>query len=398
MDWEEFEKHKPFAGDKKPSMLRRRVGHDYESRRIYLITMTVEGRLPLLGTLVGDADAPEGSSNAPRVVLSPLGEQVRDCWLSIERHYPDIKVLATMVMPDHLHGILFVQKKTDYHLGTVIKGFKIGCNKLYRQSFLSISSSHSSLPISPSSQSSFSSQSSHSLSHSSLPISSSQSSMLQHCCSKGNSKGNSEGNSEGSIKGNGKGNGKENDRSHGYLWARNYNDHILEGPGELERWFSYLRDNPRRLSIRRAHPDFFRVCFGVKHAGQVYSAIGNRFLLSYPEKLQVQCSRSLTDEQITQTVEQMLAKARRGVVLVSPAISKGEQAVMRAALDACLPLIFLTPWGFNEFSRPGHQYYEACAQGHFLILAPWPHENQRIPLTRDMCMALNVMAAAVANG
>ena len=94
----------------------------------------------------------------------------------------------------------------------------------------------------------------------------------------------------------------------------------------------------------------------------------------------------------------MLAKARRGVVLVSPAISKGEQAVMRAALDACLPLIFLTPWGFNEFSRPGHQYYEACAQGHFLILAPWPHENQRIPLTRDMCMALNAMAAAVANG
>ena len=358
MDWEEFEKHKPFAGDKKPSMLRRRVGHDYESRRIYLITMTVEGRLPLLGTLVGDADAQEGSSNAPRIVLSPLGEQVRDCWLSIERHYPDIKVLATMVMPDHLHGILFVQKKTDYHLGTVIKGFKIGCNKLYRQS--------------------------------SLPISSSQSSMLQHCCSKGNGEGNSKENSEG--------NGKENDRSHGYLWARNYNDHILEGPGELERWFSYLRDNPRRLSIRRAHPDFFRVCFGVKHAGQVYSAIGNRFLLSYPEKLQVQCSRSLTDEQITQTVEQMLAKARRGVVLVSPAISKGEQAVMRAALDACLPLIFLTPWGFNEFSRPGHQYYEACAQGHFLILAPWPHENQRIPLTRDMCMALNAMAAAVANG
>ena len=166
----------------------------------------------------------------------------------------------------------------------------------------------------------------------------------------------------------------------------------------MERWFSYLRDNPRRLSIRRAHPDFFRVCFGVKHAGQVYSAIGNRFLLSYPEKLQVQCSRSLTDEQIAQTVEQMLAKARRGVVLVSPAISKGEQAVMRAALDACLPLIFLTPWGFNEFSRPGHQYYEACAQGHFLILAPWPHENQRIPLTRDMCVALNAMAAAVANG
>ena len=91
----------------------------------------------------------------------------------------------------------------------------------------------------------------------------------------------------------------------------------------------------------------------------------------------------------------MLAKARSGTVLVSPAISKGEQAVMRAVLDAHLPLIFLTPWGFNAFSRPGHQYYEACAEGRFLILAPWEHQNQRLPLTRDMCLQLNAMTAAI---
>lgn len=68
---------------------------------------------------------------------------------------------------------------------------------------------------------------------------------------------------------------------------------------------------------------------------------------------------------------------------------------MRAMLEARLPLIFLTPWGFNTFSRPGHQYYEACAEGRFLILAPWEHQNQRIPLTRDMCMQLNDMAAVI---
>jgi hypothetical protein len=71
MDKETFEKHKPFAGEKKSSMLRRRVGHDYQSRRIYLITMTVEGRRPLLGTLVGNADAPDDNPEAPRVELSP---------------------------------------------------------------------------------------------------------------------------------------------------------------------------------------------------------------------------------------------------------------------------------------------------------------------------------------
>lgn len=64
-------------------------------------------------------------------------------------------------------------------------------------------------------------------------------------------------------------------------------------------------------------------------------------------------------------------------------------------LDARQPLIYLTPWGFSEYSKPGHQFFEACAEGRFLILAPWPHQNQRIPLTRDMCLQLNGMAADI---
>ena len=309
-------------------MLRRRVGHDYQSRRIYLITMTVMGRRPLLGTLVGDADAAEGSSSAPRVELTALGQQVMDCWMAIEKHYPEVDVLATMVMPDHLHGILFVERHMEQHLGMVIKGFKTGCNKAFR----------------------------------SLPV-------LQHCCSKENG---------------------------GFLWERGYNDHILGGKGELERWFAYLHNNPRRLAMKRAYPDFFRVQFNVTIGSQTYAAIGNRFLLDCPQKKQVQCSRSLTEKEIEEVTATMLQHSRRtGAVLVSPAISDGECAVMRAALDAHLPLIFLTPWGFNVFSKPGHQYYEACAAGRFLILAPWPHQNQRIPLTRQMCLQLNAMAAEI---
>ena len=327
MNWEEFEKHKPFAGEKKPSMLRRRVGHDYQSRRIYLITMTVVGRRPLLGTLVGDADAPEGSPSAPRVELTALGQQVADCWTDIEKHYPEVNVLATMVMPDHLHGILFVEQRMEQHLGMVIKGFKTGCNKAFRLS------------------------------------------MQQQCCRNGDE---------------------------GFLWTRGYNDHILEGKGELERWFTYLRNNPRRLAMKRAYPDFFRVRFNVTIGSQTYAAIGNRFLLDYPQKKQVQCSRSLTEKEIEGVTATMLQHSRQsGAVLVSPAISDGECAVMRAALDAKLPLIFLTPWGFNVFSKPGHQYYEACAAGRFLILAPWPHQNRKIPLTRQMCLQLNAMAEEI---
>ena len=338
MNWEEFEKHKPFAGERKPSMLRRRVGHDYQSRRIYLITMTVVGRRPLLGTLVGDADATEGSPSAPRVELTALGQQVADCWQSIGKHYPEVDVLATMVMPDHLHGILFVEQRMEKHLGMVIKGFKTGCNKAYREMMLQ-----------------------------------------QHCCCIEDKR-----------------DGFCIEDKKGYLWERGYNDHILEGKGELDRWFTYLRNNPRRLALKRAYPDYFRVQFNITIGSQTYAAIGNRFLLEHPLKEQVQCSRSLTEKEIEGVTAKMLQHSRRsGAVLVSPAISDGECAVMRAALDAKLPLIFLTPWGFNVFSKPGHQYYEACAEGRFLILAPWPHENRKIPLTRQMCLQLNAMAKEI---
>ena len=49
MDRDTFEKQKPFAGEKKPSMLRRCVGHDYTSRQMYMVTMVTEGRRPLFG-------------------------------------------------------------------------------------------------------------------------------------------------------------------------------------------------------------------------------------------------------------------------------------------------------------------------------------------------------------
>ena len=340
MNKEEYEKHKPFAGEKKPSMLRRRVGHDYESRRMYLITMTVEGRRPLLGRLAGKSDAPEGSADWPHVELSELGKAVQYEWMDVTRYHPEVSAVALQIMPDHLHGILFVREQMEQHLGQIIKGFKASTNKHYRRLVLGVeSAATASLHRRP------------------------------------------EDKRDRSL----------DNRQQGFLWSLGYNDHILSGKGELQRWVTYRHENPLRLTIKHEHPDLFRVRFGINVAGQTYAAIGNQFLLKNPQKQQVQCSRSLTEEQIKEKVAFFLDKARQGAILVSPAISKGEQAVMRAALDAHLPLIFLTPWGFNAFSKPGHQYFNACAEGHLLILAPWEHQNQRIPLTREMCMALNGM-------
>lgn len=339
-DARKIEEKRRFAGPKKPSMKRRSDTHDYRSKRFYMVTLEVVGRQPVLGRLVGDG---EGAA----IELSPLGKAVEAEWNGIPHYYPSVVVVMQQVMPDHFHGILYVKEDVGFHLGQVVKGFKLGCNKALR-SLAAIESQ---------------------------PAREEGEAFVQKLQSLA------------AI--------QSQPPEKASLWEKGYNDKILFNYSTLDKWKAYLHDNPCRLAVRKAHPEYFRVRFGVEVAGQTYAAIGNRFLLQRPEKVQVQLSRSLTPEQVQAKVEEYLSLARQGAVLVSPAISKGEQAVMRAALDAHLPLIFLTPWGFNKFSKPGHQYFEACAEGRFLILAPWEHHNERLPLTRSMCLTLNSMTEQI---
>ena len=324
MDKETFERQKAFAGEKKPSMLRRRVGHDYTERQIYMVTMTTEGRRPLFGQVVGRSDAPAGDNNAPRIVLSELGTRVQQEWLGIPNYYPEIKIIALQMMPDHLHGILFVKQKMQKDLSRVIRGFKTGCNRAYRALF-------SASPAVP--------------------------------CVATQSQQRAPSNPKGSHP------------KHGLLFAPGFNDQLLLSQGQLQTWLDYLRDNPRRLLMKREHPDLFRVQRNLIIKGQQFSAIGNRFLLNRPIRQQVQCSRRLTEEQIAEKTEEMLSLARQ-----------------RAAFDAGMPLIILQENGFTDLAKPGGQRMDACARGQLLLLAPWEHHNERTAITRNQCLTLNALA------
>ena len=73
-----------------------------------MITMVTEGRKPLFGKVVGRSDAEDTSAEAPHIELSPLGQSVKEIWESISSYHREVKVVALQIMPDHLHGILFV--------------------------------------------------------------------------------------------------------------------------------------------------------------------------------------------------------------------------------------------------------------------------------------------------
>lgn len=78
--------------------------------------------------------------------------------------------------------------------------------------------------------------------------------------------------------------------------------------------------------------------------------------------------------------------------MVSPCISAGEKEVARAALDAGIPLVVILENGFPPIYKPPGKYFEACAKGLLLMLAPWEYHMEHRTITRAQCIALNDMA------
>ena len=350
-------------------MGRRLPDFDYSSRRIYEITVVLEGRRAVLGRLVkvgaalsghgpdeGDGEFDQGWA----VVPSDWGEVVLGCWREIEARWPQVSLIEAQLMPDHFHGVLFVKEALPKgkSLGSIIGGFKAGCTKGWREIAAALSDAGpDGLARSPTGG------------------------RVPH-------------------------------------WAEGYVDTILFGKGQLEKMVNYLRDNPRRLGVKREHPELFKIArnlevslgpAGVGH----FSAIGNHFLLTRHELCQVQVSRRLfayrrdargkivRDEPPAVSTAEFAAKlaaalsaAKRGAVLVSPCVSEGEREIARQAFAAGGRVIALQNKGFSPLYKPGGKLFETCAKGNLLMLAPaaWPHQVNEKPMTRFDATAMNRLA------
>ena len=329
--------------EKKPSMKRRCDEHDYTQRGIYMITMATEGRLPLFGTLKGNPLATSGDDK-PQVILSVLGERLKDCWKDIPAHYPEVSVIKLCVMPDHIHGVLFVKEKMPHHLGTIINGFKAGTRKAARELGVITATMSPSTEPAPARYTEASPQSK---------------------------------------------------SPQGVLWEPGYNDRILLKEGQLQRMLNYLDDNPRRLLLKHAHPQYFKPLGKLTVAGLEMEAMGNPNLLNNPIKLQVQCSRHLYSNEIEQRKQYFLKTAKQGAIIVSPCISPGEKEIATAILEAQLPLIVLLLKGFPPFFKPQPHYLIACAEGRLLMISPYPWQNEKIDNMRQRCLQLNDIAAEI---
>ena len=129
--------------------------------------------------------------------------------------------------------------------------------------------------------------------------------------------------------------------------------------------------------------------------------MGNTFLVTYPELLQVRCHRNLTEEQIQTEVATYLKEARRGTVLISPFISPAEKAVYDACYQKKLPIIHIVSRGLDgKFVYPAGRDLAGCSDGFMLVLAPYADysaETAAKRITRAQCLDLNGYAEDLAN-
>ena len=72
-------------------------GYDYSQSGAYFVTICCHQRVHLFG------DVADGE-----MMLDTLGCIVETCWDDLPNHYDNIRLDAFVVMPNHVHGIIFI--------------------------------------------------------------------------------------------------------------------------------------------------------------------------------------------------------------------------------------------------------------------------------------------------
>ncbi len=80
-------------------------GYDYSSSGAYFITANVQDRLCLFGAVHQNG-----------VDLNDIGNIARQCWENIPFHF-HVELDEFIIMPDHMHGIIFILPNDDNRRG-----------------------------------------------------------------------------------------------------------------------------------------------------------------------------------------------------------------------------------------------------------------------------------------
>lgn len=91
--------------------------YDYSTTGFYYVTLCTQNRECLFGNITNG-----------KMLLNDSGEMVNEVWRLLPNQYPNIEMDTYTIMPNHLHGIIFITEGTAQRpsatLSNIIKNFK----------------------------------------------------------------------------------------------------------------------------------------------------------------------------------------------------------------------------------------------------------------------------------
>jgi putative transposase len=72
---------------------------NYGWNAAYFVTICTQNRIGWFGNVVNG-----------EMVLSAIGQIAHQCWMEIPEHFPILKLDSFIVMPNHVHGIIIIDK------------------------------------------------------------------------------------------------------------------------------------------------------------------------------------------------------------------------------------------------------------------------------------------------
>jgi len=348
-------------------------GTSWKGVGIYHVTLVVPSRKPLLGRLV----IPDNDPTKAIINRTELGNALVEKLLDHPSYYPEIRILQFCLMPNHLHAILYVTRPMTTSIRSVVRSLWQGAKKLGREYSFSIDSESHSEKKGPEYDSG---------------------SMQKREMPEYDS---------GSIQ---KREMPEYDSGSMQIREMPIDPIFTEQPfirplsrySQLQTMYDYIRMNPQRLATMILKPGYFRVQSGIEIGGRVYAGVGNAELLQarrycpvHVRRVMVEAAEHGDSKALDEYMSGCEKAAREGTVMVSPFISPKEKEIMDVLLREKLPFVYIADNGFKDYYKPMDALFEAVAEGRVLILSPWEYEENKKHVTREECVAMNMMAEEI---
>ena len=336
---------------------RRFKGWDYAKGVSLFITIATAPRRALFGVVRDGV-----------VVLSSLGEKVKEALEAIPLLNPGILLFGYVVMPDHVHfncALLPGLAEPLKVLGNAIRRFKNYTTKLAKLS---------------------------------LAIKSGGLGFGKATSFDGRAEGDEASRFDGDF-GLGKASRFDGQTAFG-LWQQGYHDYILLSREMIDATERYIAYNPMKWELMYGVEGALRVIEPLfmprLNPGDYWKGVGNLALLDPAEKLlSLRISRQVQGAAMAKMLARIENAVSQGYIIISGFISKGEQAVRDMLcrrsdarfiriLPSCIP---------NRRFRPESRYVAPFAEGRYLEIA---QGNDETEFSRSACLDINAEIIEIA--